>query len=214
MKVHSLNFKVIFLVLLFVSSAPLCAVLNRKVTPSEALDKLKAGNDRFVKEKLLHPRRDIELRGQLTEGQNPIAVILSCSDSRVSPEIFFDQGIGDVFIIRVAGNVLGTLELESIKYAVMALKTPLIMVLGHEKCGAVKAVLSGQTKLIPEIAEKIYAHCNSKNLEKCIKQNVLGVVESIKKAEGIGALLKKGQVGIAGGYYELASGRVAILTDQ
>ena len=87
--------------------------------------------------------------------QKPFAIILGCSDSRVSPEILFDQGIGDLFIVRVAGNVAGPVELDSIEYAALYLKSSLVLVLGHENCGAITAVLDGQTKEIEHVADLI-----------------------------------------------------------
>lgn len=182
--------------------------------PSEAFKMLKEGNERFVREEPLHPRRDIETRQKLVHEQRPAAVILSCADSRVSPDIFFDQGIGDLFIIKVAGNVLGNLELETLKFAILVLNTPLIVVLGHENCGAVEAVITNNTSIIPEIAKQIERHCSSPDLSECIKQNVKGTVEDIEKDQQIAPLLKKGAVGIAGGYYELATGRVSFLVSS
>src|SRR3990170_8994951 len=112
---------------------------NTVITPHEAIKKLLEGNKRFVKNKALHPRcYDAEAKKLITS-QNPFAVILSCSDSRVPLEIIFDQGLGDLFVIRVAGNVFDDLALGSIEFAIRNLGTPLIMVLGHENCGAVTA---------------------------------------------------------------------------
>lgn len=179
--------------------------------PKDAFKKLTEGNNRFVNEELLHPRRDKEMRESLVEGQSPVAIVLSCADSRVSPEILFDQGIGDLFIIRVAGNVLGTMGLESIKYALLALNTPLVVVLGHENCGAVNAVVTDHTNVIPDIAKQIEKHCTTEDLEQCIKQNVLGVVEDIKKDPEINELLESSKIAVVGGYYELTTGRVSFL---
>src|SRR5947208_9005654 len=109
------------------------------VDPAEAIDKLKEGNGRYASGKLQHPGQTTERRAELTKDQHPFAVIVSCSDSRVPPEIVFDQGLGDLFVVRVAGNVIDDHGLGSIEYAVDHLGARLIVVLGHQSCGAVKA---------------------------------------------------------------------------
>jgi len=173
------------------------------------LKELKDGNERFVTEKLLHPRRDREILKAVQQEQKPIAVILSCSDSRAAPEIIFDQGIGDLFIVRIAGNVLSPFGLESVKFAILALKTPLIVVLGHQDCGAVKAVVQSNTTLIPQIAEQIEQHCKSQDLSECIKENVKGVVLDLKKNKELKSLIDQSMIAVVGGYYELGTGRVS-----
>lgn len=128
-------FRFIFYSFFFISPLLFC------LSPQEALKKLQEGNERFVSDKSLRCLTDKEDRRKaLVNNQKPFAIILGCSDSRVAPEILFDQGLGDLFIIRVAGNVLGSSEIDSITYAVKALLCPLIVVLGHENCGAVEAV--------------------------------------------------------------------------
>jgi len=112
------------------------------VSPKEAHDRLAQGNARYVAGKAKHPRQDAATRKHLTSGQQPFATVLSCSDSRVPPELVFDQGIGDLFVVRVAGNIGGEDDLGSIEYAVEHLHTSLIVVMGHEKCGAVTAALA------------------------------------------------------------------------
>src|SRR5437588_10797425 len=109
------------------------------VAPAEAISKLKEGNGRYTSGNLQHPGQTTERRTELSKSQHPFAVIVSCSDSRVPPEIVFDQGLGDLFIFRVAGNVIDDHGLGSIEYSVDHLGTRLILVLGHQSCGAVKA---------------------------------------------------------------------------
>ncbi|MBK9205444.1 MAG: hypothetical protein IPL73_24075 [Candidatus Obscuribacter sp.] len=112
------------------------------VSPDAALKSLKAGNARYIDGKSIHPRIDAERRrATALEGQTPIAAVLGCADSRVPPEIVFDQGFADLFVVRVAGNVCAMPELASIEYSVAALKVPLIVVFGHTKCGAVEAAI-------------------------------------------------------------------------
>ena len=109
--------------------------------PQVALDRLMAGNQRFVDAQMQHPDQDPEHRLRLAQGQQPFATILTCSDSRLPPELLFDQGLGDLFVARVAGNIVDAALLGSVEYAVGHLGTPLIVVIGHEKCGAVAATL-------------------------------------------------------------------------
>src|SRR6478672_9283937 len=125
-----------------VGAALCCAVAAAQDTvPSAAavLRELKAGNDHHVAKQYQHPHQTAARQRELAGGQNPHAIVLSCADSRVAPEIILDQGLGDLFDIRVAGNVAGETELASIEYAAAHLHTPLLVVLGHQKCGAVTA---------------------------------------------------------------------------
>ncbi len=110
----------------------------------EALERLLEGNARFAQTHSTHPRLEPDRRARLLEGQQPFAVILGCSDSRVPPELIFDQGLGDLFVVRTAGHVLGRAVLESVEYAVSHLETALVLVLAHSDCGAVKAAVSGR----------------------------------------------------------------------
>jgi carbonic anhydrase len=111
-------------------------------SPVTAWKALKEGNERFVAGKPEHPSQSIEHRASLAEAQKPIAVVFGCADSRVAAEIIFDQGLGDMFVVRTAGHVIDSAVLGSIEYAVTVLNVPLIVVLGHDSCGAVKASLS------------------------------------------------------------------------
>src|SRR5688572_16994 len=113
------------------------------VSPDEATKRLVYGNRRFVNGETQHPNQSAEHRLALAKGQAPFAVVVACSDSRVCPEIVFDQGLGDLFVIRVAGNTIGNVELGSIEYAVEHLHAKLVIVVGHEKCGAVGAAVKG-----------------------------------------------------------------------
>lgn len=122
---------------------------------SESLSRLMKGNDRYVHDTLEHPNRTPERREAVVSKQEPFAVIVGCADSRVSPEIIFDQGVGDLFVVRVAGNVIGPLELDSIDYSVLYLHSSVVLVLGHENCGAVKAVINNTTKDIESVANLI-----------------------------------------------------------
>ncbi|MFZ9521396.1 MAG: carbonic anhydrase, partial [Silvanigrellaceae bacterium] len=111
-------------------------------SPRDSLEMLRQGNQRFVDNKMTAPRRDEKTRSELTSSQRPFAIVLSCSDSRVPPEVLFDQGLGDVFVVRTAGHVLDPGPIASIEYALEHLGSRLIVVMGHESCGAVKAAFS------------------------------------------------------------------------
>ncbi len=113
------------------------------LSAADALKQLMEGNARFAGERSLHPHQDTVRRVKITEGQRPFAAVLGCADSRIPPEVVFDQGLGDLFVVRVAGNVVDAYVLASIEYAVSHLGTPLVVVLGHTACGAVTAAATG-----------------------------------------------------------------------
>lgn len=115
--------------------------VGQKVTPDEAIQRLLEGNRRYMNAKRFHPNESLETRARLATGQAPFAAILGCADSRVPPEIIFDHGLGDLFVVRVAGNIVEDAGSGSFEYAVEHLGTPLIVVLAHERCGAVKAAV-------------------------------------------------------------------------
>lgn len=117
--------------------------MDEQISGDQALERLRRGNERFVGGRALHPQQSRERREEVAHGQQPFAVILACSDSRVAPEIVFDQGLGDLFVIRTAGNVVDDVALGSIEYAVHLLQVPLLLVLGHQRCGAVTAAVEG-----------------------------------------------------------------------
>ncbi len=186
--------------------------------PTQALQQLMEGNRRYSQEKLLHPNRGKEARICAANGQNPFAIILGCSDSRVAPELIFDQGIGDLFVVRVAGNVAGAVELDSIEYSAIYLKSSIILVLGHENCGAIQAVINGQTQDIESVASLItpsleLARTQEGSLiENTVKDNVLYVVDQLKKTPTLAKLIHAKQIDVVGGYYDFKSGAVNLLT--
>jgi carbonic anhydrase len=190
------------------------------LNPQEALERLIKGNERYSTDKLVCPDRIQERREALVSKQAPIAVILGCADSRVSPEILFDQGIGDLFVVRVAGNVVGPLELDSIEYAVIHLHVPLIVVLGHENCGAMKAVLAGQTGDIEFVAKEIETALNlpkdlkNYTLETAIKKNALVAAKILRQHPQFASLIKDKKLKIVGGYYKLSHGHVELLENH
>lgn len=193
-----------------------------ETSPEKALRQLMEGNERFVSGKPAEKDISSERRKNLSEkGQSPHAVILSCSDSRVPPEIVFDQGLGEIFVVRNAGNVVEPVALGSIEYAVKYLGVPLIVVMGHEKCGAIKAAVDGEetTRNIEEIINKIEpsvlkARSQTNNKEKLYEkaedENVINSIEEIKKSEVIRSALVGGKIQIIGAKYHLESGRVEL----
>lgn len=183
----------------------------------QALEVLKEGNKRYVEGKLQHPHTDNAHRDSLKDGQKPLAVILSCADSRVVPEYLFDQGLGDLFVIRVAGNVAEDKALGSIEYAVKFLGTRLIVVLGHEKCGAVSASL-GDDEVpghIGSIVEDIKPAVHIANgmegdiLTNAVKLNAKIVSGKVKGSHPIITdLVKNEGLVIKPAYYKLEDGAV------
>jgi carbonic anhydrase len=198
------------------------------LTPDQILAKLLEGNKRFVTREATSLRRKPEDFSKLAEGQTPLAVIIGCADSRVPPELLFDQGVGDLFVVRVAGNVIsgaGATIKGSIEYAVAELNVRLVMVLGHSNCGAVKAAvkhIDADDKLPGSINELVNtikpAVLRAKGLkgdvlENAIKSNVENGVERLKGLDPIlVGPVKDCKVKIVGGVYDLRTGRVTLLT--
>lgn len=190
-----------------------------KPSPEQALENLKQGNQRFVDFKTKHPNLSKERRELLKIAHAPFAVIVSCSDARVPPEIVFDQGLGDLFVVRSAGNTVDKLGIGSIEYAVAVLNARLIVVMGHGKCGAISAVMSGKALPghIQDVGKSVTIigadkSCTMKDKLDCaIIGNVEAVVEQLKNSQPILApLVKSGELKIVGGYYDLETGRVVL----
>jgi carbonic anhydrase len=200
------------------------------VPPAAALEHLKTGNSRFAEGKLAHPHTSGPERKELAKGQHPEAIILSCSDSRVPPELVFEKGLGELFTVRVAGNILGAATVASIEYAAEHLGSRLIVVMGHESCGAVKAALStayGQStgsydldSLISSIQGNLdgrrfdraiaSAHiADDKTLRKPVMANVDAVAtDLIKRSKIVARLVGEGKLRIVRGIYSLETGKV------
>ncbi len=182
-----------------------------------SLARLMAGNQRYVNNELKHPNRSQESRNAVLDMQSPFAIVLGCSDSRVSPEIIFDQGIGDLFVVRVAGNVAGPLEVDSIELAAAHLGASLLLVLGHEGCGAVTAVVKDQAGDIASVARLIRPAVDAARkkpgdvLENAIEVNVRMVVAYLQTVPIIANLVKEGKLQIVGGFYHLKNGEVTIV---
>jgi carbonic anhydrase len=194
------------------------------VAPTEAISKLKEGNGRYTSGNLQHPGQTAERRTERAKIQHPFATIVSCSDSRVPPEIVFDQGLGDLFIVRVAGNVINDEGLGSVEYSVDHLGTRLILVLGHQSCGAVKAAretIAAKGKapghiesLVKAIQPAVEATAKD-DLETTVKANVKNVVQALRSSTPIlKAKVDSGDVQVIGGYYSLDTGAVTFLDEK
>jgi carbonic anhydrase len=186
----------------------------------KALEMLREGNGRYVKGKLNHPHTDNSRRLETAMEQNPFAVVLSCADSRVVPELIFDQGLGDLFVIRVAGNVAKDKVIGSIEYAVKYLGAKLVVVMGHERCGAVSASLSDEEpgghigSIIEKIKPAVYLarRMEGDTLTPAIKLNDNIVAEELKDSKPIlHRGVKDGDVKIVSAYYNLSTGQVEFL---
>ena len=179
-------------------------------TPEEAINLLKAGNQRFVEDKSTVNNVDAKRRKELESGQHPYATVISCSDSRVTPALVFNAGLGDIFDIRLAGNVVDDNALGSIEYAVDHLHTPVIVVMGHENCGAVTAaydqVVKGQEAHghVEDLVDEIEPAVNKNGtIDQAIRKNVVDVVAEVKKDPVVAKAIKAGQVKVVGAYYDL-----------
>lgn len=199
--------------------APIAEAQNKEITPDQALEKLVAGNDRFVNQKRTKRNQDQNRLTEVAQGQEPFAAILGCADSRVPPEIVFDQGLGDLFVCRVAGNIATPEEIGSLEFGTLVLGAKVLIVMGHERCGAVKAAIKGG-ELPGQIGSLIKSidigTVTSKSddltsLEKAAKANVSHQVEVLKKSPVLSDLIAKGQLKIVGSYYDLDTGKVSLV---
>jgi carbonic anhydrase len=196
-------------------------------SPDEALRSMLDGNQRFVRGQVEGPRRRPEDFAPLAEGQHPSVVIVSCADSRVPPELVFDQGVGDLFVVRIAGNVVanaGPVVKGSIEYGVAELGAPLVMVLGHTSCGALKAAIKhiedhdalpgsigGLVATLKPVVTKVKGRPGDL-LDLAIRANVEAGVERLKALSPIMApAVRAGRVKVVGGVYDLKTGIVSII---
>lgn len=199
----------------------LAAGVHAQTSPDEALTKLKQGNDRFVQGKSIRPHQDLNRIREVAAGQAPFATIVGCSDSRVPNEIIFDQGVGDLFIVRTAGQVSTYASWGSIEFAEELLGTKLIVVLGHTQCGAVSAAVK-----LPEVPGHIVTLINAIKpavekareqhpadlLDAAIRENIRLQVEQLKSLEPtLAKRVREGSVKIIGALYHLDTGKVEFL---
>jgi carbonic anhydrase len=194
-----------------------------RTSPLTAWKALKEGNERFVAGQVQHPSQSVDDRARLAHGQKPTAVVFGCSDSRVAAEIIFDQGLGDMFVVRTAGHVADSAVLGSIEYAVTVLDVPLIVVLGHDSCGAVKATLSaledGEVPggYVRDIVERVTPsillgrHAGLTRVDEFETRHVNETVVQLRvRSAPVAQRIAEGKLAIAGVTYHLADGRVVL----
>ena len=189
-------------------------------SPEEVLEALMAGNKRFVENKRENPNLDVARLTEVAEGQSPFASILSCADSRVPVEILFDRGLGDLFVVRDAGNIATPEEIGSLEYGTLILGSKVLMVLGHERCGAVTAAVAakpvpGQIGSIVEAIKPAVERAKGQpgdELENAVKANVLLQIERLKGSPVIAELIEGGKLRVVGGYYDLDTAEVSLVS--
>jgi len=210
------------------SSEVMTASTQQALTPADVLADLKEGNRRFVEGRLTH-RDYLAQAGATSKGQYPKAVVVGCLDSRVPPEIVFDQGIGDLFVGRIAGNFENTDLLGSLEFATKAAGSKLIVVLGHTSCGAVKGALDGVEmgnltemldnldEVVAEVRSRLSGppdSSNAKLVQAAVERNVYQTVDDIlARSPIIAEMVDSGELAVVGGVYDLATGRVEWLIE-
>ena len=192
------------------------------ISAEQALQLLLEGNQRFVAGKLEHPNQTPARRVELAKGQHPFAAVLACSDSRPPPEIVFDRGLGDIFTVRVAGNVADQVVIESLGYSVKHLGARVVMVLGHRRCGAVTAAVEGDEKdkeeireIVKELEPAVRASRGMPGdpVENAVRENVKLMVKKLAASGQLSAMVKSGELKIVGGIYDLDTGTIEMLKD-
>jgi carbonic anhydrase len=200
-------------------AAPEPVIAENPPNPDRALKLLTQGNERFVENKRKFPDQDWRRITEVAPSQAPFAAILGCADSRVPAEIVFDQGFGNIFVCRVAGNVATPEEIGSLEFAVLVLGVKVILVLGHERCGAVKAAIQGGelpghigslTEAIQPAVESSKNQAGDK-VENAVKANVRLQANRLKASGELSKLIEEGKLKIVGGYYDLDTGAVTIV---
>jgi carbonic anhydrase len=184
-----------------------------RVPPAAAWQRLVEGNARFAEGKAAGPRRDRARVTEVAGTQRPFAAVLGCADSRVPPEIVFDQGVGDLFVVRNAGNVVTSEGIASLEYGTLVLGASVLVVCGHSACGAVKATIAGDA--VPGQISALYQHIMpavdraGKDLDGAIHANVEIQARTLKQASPvIAGLVRDGKLAVRGGIYDLSSARV------
>jgi len=194
------------------------SVADMPVFVRDQVQRLIDGNRRFMDGRPLNMDRDAARRGEVAKGQKPFAIVLTCSDSRVPPELLFDQGLGQLFVVRTAGNVADDIALGSIEYAAEHLHVKLIVVLGHERCGAVEATVKGGelpghiaaigAKIKPAVA--IGKAFPGDPVDNCVRANVVNVMTGLRDSKPILAeMVEKGELAVVGARYDLDDGSVS-----
>lgn len=196
----------------------------RPQTPAEAWVSLREGNTRFVEGRAAHPNQGAERRNELAAGQKPFATFFGCSDSRVAAEVIFDQGLGDLFVVRTAGHVVGPTELGSLEFSTKILDVPLIVVLGHDSCGAVKATVEAlQSGSMPDgylrdLVERVLGsaiaaeRAGITDIDQTMVEHVRQTVRLLaERSPDIEARIQQGRLAVVGLTYALADGRASVV---
>jgi len=224
-------YSIILFTFLFAACKPVSVDQHLENVPTEnLLEVLLEGNLRFAEDHPIHPDQTLKRLRDLNQGQHPVAAIISCSDSRVPPELVFDQGLGDLFVIRNAGNIVSDYEIGSVEYAVEVLGVPLVIVMGHTNCGAIHAFADydhDHSHVYPEYIQKIIDYINAEEeekaiprnipnfLEKAIEANILhGVHELKKNIPHADSLIAHNQLRIVGALYDMETGKVRLVKDE
>ena len=201
-------------------AAPQPAIAATPTTPDAALQMLMDGNKRFVENKRQYPNQTSMRVTEVAQTQKPYAAILGCADSRFPAELLFDQGIGDLFVCRVAGNVATPEEKGSLEFGTLVLGAKLLMVIGHERCGAVKAAIEGGElpgqigSLTAAIKPAVETSKNQPGdkVKNAVEENVRLQIANLKKSAVIADLIQQGKLKVVGGYYDLDDGKVTLVS--
>ncbi|MET7461205.1 carbonic anhydrase [Nonomuraea sp. NPDC005501] len=192
---------------------------QRPSTPDQAWATLREGNRRWVTGTTTHPHQDAARRKEVAQKQDPFAVVFSCIDSRVAPELVFDTGLGDLFVVRTAGQTIDPLVTGAAEYGPAELGTPLVVVLGHQRCGAVTAAaeslhehksLPGELSTIASSLRSAYTRSGG-DVDKMIRINTVDVVNRLKKDKLFAPRIAKGKLKVIGAYYSIDTGEVTRL---
>jgi carbonic anhydrase len=202
-------------------AAPEPVIAQNNITPDAALQMLIDGNQRFVERRRQNPNQDWTRITTVAQSQAPFAAILGCADSRVPVEIIFDRGFGDIFVDRVAGNVATPEEIGSLEFGTLELGAKVILVLGHERCGAVKAAIQGGVfpgdigSLVKAIEPAVESSKNQAgdSVANAVKANVRLQANRLKASPVLNQLIQEGKLKVVGGYYDLDTGAVEILPE-
>lgn len=198
-------------------AAPYVSVSERIKTPAQALAELAAGNRRFVDGRATNPNRSMARIREVAPSQAPFASLLSCADSRVPVELVFDQGFGDLFVCRTAGNVVSPDNLASLEFGTAVLGSKALVVLGHSECGAVKAAMTagavpGQISALYQFIRPGLEGAPAGDVPAAVRMNVMRQVQLLRTSSPVLAgLVKEGKLAIQGAVYDLGTGRVTML---
>jgi carbonic anhydrase len=201
------------------AATPADAALPEIRTPLDAMAELIAGNRRFMEGRPVGPHRTMARVQEVAAGQSPFAAVLSCADSRVPVEILFDQGFGDLFVCRAAGNIVTPELIGSLEFGTLVLGAKAVVVLGHTSCGAVKATIGGEA--VPGQISTLYRHIRpaversaTRELEEVSRENVRIQADLLRTSSPVIAqLVRENKLLVTGGVYDLATGRVTLLED-